>query len=446
MEGKSRIRKQIVFKTVVILSICATVYYWMVESNVFSRQTLCTSQQVSYTRSNLSNNNFTPSFSKTDQPQHKDLQPVSKVIKAYQHFHKSQRQRMALGEPIQSLTWYCISDCNGIGDQIMGIYGAFILALAMNRTFFIHQSDEIQETMFIEPNAIDWRPVRSCVTLHPDETVSAFGQASLLRRKLLRTSDNFHLEINQLQSKENIFISGKHMIQRLIASIARSAIAVHNLPLQELLQLMTKSGLNLHHVLSMIHQFLFHVPLAVVKEANLTLTRLNLQPQKYVSLHIRTGFKNSFLGEIVFSKEFFKGNRFARTKATWRQMMNCAIRIANAKFGNGSLILVSSDDQEPKSWAEAEYKTRVKTLDIKPVHVGRERFLAADRRSNNASYIENWVELLVMSQSFAMVSIPSGFPEVASHIGFINPLSLYTYNIAGKTCVNFAKTDWLYRI
>ena len=82
-------------------------------------------------------------------------------------------------------------------------------------------------------------------------------------------------------------------------------------------------------------------------------------PHGFVSVHIRTGFKNSFTGEIiVFSKEFYAGNTFARSQDSWHRMIECALDIAGSKFGRNSTIFIASDDQEPKSWAAAEYKSR----------------------------------------------------------------------------------------
>lgn len=224
-------------------------------------------------------------------------------------------------------------------------------------------------------------------------------------------------------------------------------IAAQNQPLQKLFQVMLQphANVHLHHFLSALHQYLFHVPPAVEKEVNATMKHLNLQPQRFVSVHIRTGFKNSFLGEIVATKEFVKGNRFPRTKTHWRHMIDCAINIADSQLGNDSLILVSSDDQEPKTWAAKEYEARVRTLDIHPVHVGNEPILGIVKLDSKA-FLQTWVELSVMSQALGIVSILSGFSEVAGHMGSINPVFLYFYHISEKKCLHFSNFNWAYKV
>ena len=442
MEGKRRITKTFIFRTVLILhvSIVATIY-WVIKAKDSPSPMLCTQHHVAYSKAD--------SFSVAGTSENKHFQMVHEIFQSYQRFHKAQRRKVFVGESIQKLTWYCtISDCNGIGDRVKGIYGAFLLALAMNRTFFIHQSDEIQKTMFLEPNAIDWRPVNSCITLHPNQTLDTFGQPSPIQQRVFGVRNDFSLEIERLKSKDDIFISGKRRFLDLLGSINRSEVAVQDQSLHELLQLMLQSGadLDLHYLLSAIHQFLFHIPLEVEKEANLTLKELDLQPRKFVSVHIRTGFMNSFLGEVIFRTDFFKGNRFARKKASWKQMMDCAISFADSKLGNDSIILVSSDDQEPKSWALTEYKSRVKVLDIHPVHVGNKPILGDSASKTSDAFLHNWVELTIMSRSLSIVSIDSGFSEVASHMGSMNPLSLYFYKISESKCLHFTESDWVYHI
>ena len=75
------------------------------------------------------------------------------------------------------------------------MHAAFLLAVVTNRT---HQSDEVQNTMFLEPSAIDWRPIHKCVELSKDETLEHFGRPSLFQIKVFGTKSNFRLELNRL--------------------------------------------------------------------------------------------------------------------------------------------------------------------------------------------------------------------------------------------------------
>ena len=374
-----------------------------------------------------------------DQP---GFQEVHRILESYRTFHKSQVEKAIAGQPVNSLTWYCITGCGGIGDRMKGMYAAFLLALAMNRTFFIYQSEEVQKTMYIEPNAVDWRPVNGCIKMHPDETLERFGYTSDGQRALFGDSDNFHMVIDRMTLKHSVFVSWIRGIRGLIEDSSRSSLG-QNSPLSRvLLSLLQKQYL--HCLLSILHQYLFQVPQQVVREAASALAMLNLHPQNFVSVHIRTGFMNSWLGEILLKKSFFNGARFARTQVSWRGMIDCALRIADSVLGNHSLLLVSSDDQEPKDWAVATYGARIRIWDNYPVHVSRFWLTAASATEN--SLLQNWIELAVMAQSRAMVRIPSGFSDVASHMCSMSPEFFYTYSIADEWCRDIAHSNKLVHI
>ena len=373
-----------------------------------------------------------------DQP---GFQKVHRILESYRTFHKSQVERAIAGQPVNSLTWYCITGCGAIGDRMKGMYAAFLLALAMNRTFFIYQSKEVQKTMYIEPNAIDWRPVNGCIKMHPDETLERFGHTSYWEQKLFGDNDNFHTVIDRMTLKHNILVSSIRGIRRLTKDISRSSLGQP--PLLRVLLLLSQTKY-LHCLQSIIHQYLFQVPQQVVREAASALAMLNLHPQNFVSVHIRTGFMNSWLGEIVLNQDFYDGVRFARTQASWRGIIDCALRIADSVLGNHSLLLVSSDDQEPKDWAVATYGARIRIWDNYPVHVSRFWLTAASATEN--SLFQNWIELAVMAQSRAMVRIPSGFSDVASHMCSMSPELLYTYSIADKWCRDIAHSNKLVHI
>lgn len=205
MERKSKIKKTAIFRCVAIVSLIATLYCSVLKFKYStSSPMLCTSRQISYTK----DHHTSESISVAGRSEHKYLQTVQEIFESYQRFHKHQRRKMLAGQPVQTLTWYCISDCNGIGDRIKGIYGTFLLALAMNRTFFIHLSDEVQDSMLLEPNAIDWRPVSKCLIHHPDQILDNFSHPNFIQRKVFKIRRDFRLEIDRLKTKKNIFVSG----------------------------------------------------------------------------------------------------------------------------------------------------------------------------------------------------------------------------------------------
>ena len=141
---------------------------------------------------------------------------------------------------------------------------------------------------------------------------------------------------------------------------------------------------------------------------------------------------NSYTGEISLKWDFVKGVRFARRKESWKGMIDCALQIADSVLGKDSLIFVSSDDKEPKDWTLTTYGERIRVMDIHPVHVSNS--IVGGRESNDHSFLQNWVEMAVVAQSYAVVRIPSGFSDTAAHMCSISPLTIYTYSVAEKWC------------
>ena len=393
---------------------------------------LCVQQELNYSRAKA--------FSVTAENR-LNSQLLQDILRSYQHHHAVRRRELEVGKPSKTLTWYCFSRCGGIGDRVKGMYASFLLALVTNRTFFIHLSDEVQKTMFLEPSAIDWRPVHKCVELQHDRTLNNFGQPSFLEQKIFGMKRNVTVEIDRLNMVDAIYISNKAHLSGIAQAVLHSVLlstdmnSLHH----RLLQLVVESGEgeSLHSLVTVLHHFLFSLPQQVKEMTHSALTELKLEPRGFVTVHVRTGFKNSLVGEIPYNIEFLKGTRFARSRESWRHMIDCAINVSDSMFGENRTVLVVSDDREPKNWAASEYKSRVTMMDIDPVHVvARMLSLGSFTTTSRADYFNTWLELSVMSKSSAIVSIKSGYSETASHIGHMDPHSVYIYDLSKKKCAH----------
>jgi hypothetical protein len=420
------------FRAVLLMSLCVTVLYCLRNTRTQSA-VLCSQQKVIYTRNE---EDLQRTFSVTvDSRSLRYSQLLQDILWSYQHYHADRRRELGGGRTSRTLTWYCDSDCGGIGDRVKGMYRAFLLALVTNRTFFIHMSDQVQSTMFLEPNSIDWRPVHKCIELHREQTLQPFS----VLNKVFGARGNLSLELNRLEAVDDMYISGKGCIPCTLKSILQSAVSAtlspSHLGLLEAVLESGTGGASLHSFTSKLYDFLFRLPQQVTQMTDSKLAQLKLKPRGFVAVHIRTGFKNSLLGEIsLLNTQFWKSTRFARSQDSWRNILNCALNISDSKFGTNSTVLVVSDDREPKNWAAFVYKSRVTMLDIDPVHVANKLTLGFLKARSRDEYLDTWVELSVMAQSWGIVSIHSGYSEVASHMGPIDPLSVYTYDISLKTC------------
>ena len=425
MERKGIITRPRVIKCVVVIMLAVVVY--CVTYSCSPERRVCAQQQVSYSQETSAK-----LFSVAGIKRYRSSRILQHVLRSYQQYHAQQRRQLLNGGSSKSLTWYCISGCNGIGDRLKGMYAALLLAIVTNRTFFIHQSDEVLKTMLLEPNAIDWRPIRTCATLHRGQTIDH------QKHTLFGARNDLRVEIERLEAEDNIFISDKQQFASLISSMRHFVNGAKD-PIMERLLHIAPEAVELHHLLTTLHQFLFHVPIQLEKEATAMLKELSLKPHEYVSVHIRTGFKNSMIPEIFSSK-----GTFVDTKMSWRKIIDCALDTVDSKFRvNSSRLLIVADDKEPKSWAAAEYGSRVTMLDINPVHVSHRPILGA---YSHSAYVHTWAELYIMSQSSALVTTMSGFSEVATHMGAMDPLSIYIYDARGSdftgTCSPLKRSIW----
>ena len=385
--------------------------------------TLCSSRQPPYLRPTPTGSSLSCDRLCTARDKRPEFLELRKILDSYKSFHDTARHSMLTTRtPIRSLTWLCISSCAGIGDRVRGMYSAFLLAMAMNRAFFIFESDDVQETMLLQPNTIDWRPVHNCLMPRPDEILGV---------------DRFDETIDKLSSKTHIYQSAfRVQPSELIWSMNRSSSAWENKPLVKILLSLQSRDPGLHCLLSIIHQYLFRVSQEVATVAASSLKQLDLRPQQFVSAHIRTGFmSHSYFGEVVWRKEYFLGTRFARTEEAWKGIMDCAVSIADGRLGKGSPILVSSDEQQVKEWAEQTYGSRIRMLDVHPIHVNHPSWTGTSG-SVHKSYFENWLEIAVMAHARAVVGTRSGFSNTAAHMCSTPPaaIDIYTYSVAEKSC------------
>ena len=193
-------------------------------------------------------------------------------------------------------------------------------------------------------------------------------------------------------------MSGHRYAVSLIQSMNYSSTASTNTAILEILLRLSSQMSSLHCLLSVIHQFLFRVPQSVTNNAISSLKQLNRQPQRYASVHIRTGFMSHYFTDLLLtSKKYIMGDRFASSVDSWKQMLDCAIDIANRSLGIKSKIFVVSDNQPPKKWAREAYGLIVATLDIHPIHIHSPYSYWTKEDSAYQAYYDNWLELSVMA-------------------------------------------------
>ena len=146
-----------------------------------------------------------------------------------------------------------------------------------------------------------------------NQTLETFGKANIIPRKIFSLADNFSLNLNQMHRIDNVYISGKERIFNLIRDIMNSKLSTDlSLRIHQLLKSVidSREGSGLHSFLSVLHQFLFNLNELVIKMTRFKLSKVNVKPKGFVTVHVCTGFKNSLTGEVPLSKNFLWGLRF----------------------------------------------------------------------------------------------------------------------------------------
>ena len=355
-----------------------------------------------------------------------------KRLEEYQEFHAMQRQKLLDGsEQVRTLTWFCLdAGCSGgIGDRVKAMYTVLLLAMMTKRAFFVFQSDTVDKSMYIEPNLIDWRYYSSCLQLRRETTlVGEVTNNESIGKIFSEDAEHQHIAITH-QSQEYPFgepMGMQELEKELIPSFSNQLVE----------QLGTGSLTDdeyFHYLYPVMNNFLYKLPQVLLRKVKLALESLDLTPQGYVAVHLRTGFKNSWFGEIKLTKEFFQGLRYARSEELWKGILDCAVDLADKKFGKQSSLFLCADDAEPKQFALDLYGDRIKMLETHPTHVGRWLYQSgAGEGSDNL--LDNWVEMGVLAEAHTLVKFPSGFSAVASRFCALPPANKYTFGLKTMTC------------
>ena len=363
-----------------------------------------------------------------------------KQLEEYQEFHAVQKQNLLKqfhspsvdgDAKINTLTWLCLDGCNGVGDRMQGMYTTLILAMLSKRVFFVYENEEMQNTMYVEPNLIDWGYYKRCIELEKGGLMLGFGQNATKTDYVQMILDDTQQHLTITHKPHPIDI---HDPSRMLEDVSAPQAAVFEKKLVEMGVGSATKDDYFHYLYPVMNHFLYKLPQVVLKKVKLALESLDLTPQGYVAVHIRTGFKNSWFGEMEFTKRFREGWRFARSEEVWKGILECAVDLADKKFGEQSSLFLCADDAEPKQFALDLYGDRIKMLDTHPTHVGRWLYgSGAGEGSDNL--LDNWVEMGVLAEAHTLVKVPSGFSVVASQLCALPPANKFVYHLREKKCI-----------
>ena len=175
---------------------------------------------------------------------------------------------------------------------------------------------------------------------------------------------------------------------------------------QWLIDGMKRTGLDdlsnheINELFGITFRYLFQFRDDVIARVNTAELSMNLSNQKYVAVHVRTGF----VGLELEKKEYkARTEKLLPKKEQWEQMLTCAVAVANNATGPSSPIFLATDSKLVKDLARHMYGSRFKTLDLVFTHVDFIDKKIGANIAERKGLISVWVDFLLLAQSYAQV-------------------------------------------
>ena len=249
----------------------------------------------------------------------------------------------------------------------------------------------------LQPNEIDWTFFKEQFGMHRDRDISS----------LAKKED--YLELSRLLHSNKQHITISHEISKSLFGPFEEPTLRRELNGLGVTQLFNKDKHSAWvFVTGTILRYLFKFPHEVIAKLERTQKSLGIHNQKYLAIHIRTGF----LGTDFEETNFFDPHKAFKNISSWRQSLECSLRLADDKIGATSPILLVTDSYEVKKWATQTYGDRVKVSDTVLYHVSIKD--SWNKVNTNAELLGTWVDLLLLARAHIFVHSTSGFSAIAS--------------------------------
>ena len=262
---------------------------------------------------------------------------------------------------VRKLIWKCgLGDnCGGLLDRLRGITYALLLAVFSRRRLLLYWGMYFLEQSYLKPNLINWVPKKSDV-----EGMTSYPVTNWY------LSGNKHVPIAMKAvggSAEKVAINTNFELE---------AVNRQNFRPQWLIDGLKRTGLadlsdeEVNDVFGIAFRYLFQFRDDVIQRVNTAKHSLGLDIQKYVAVHVRTGFMGS--------NPEYPHVKLVRKQEEWEQMLNCAVNVANSKVGLNSSIFLGTDSRLVHELATKMYGARFKMYTAESEAVWVDFFLLAE--------------------------------------------------------------------
>ena len=343
-------------------------------------------------------------------PEHQNAwKPFMSTLKHYQHFHGSQlmhlKQQTSVNSDrnnnsnqVRTLTWSCdhsVHMCSGLGARFKNILSIFIYAVMTQRVFLINLGRIDKTMMLIETNKIDWSFFNESLAMHKysDFELPHVNRTCRDYAKLQHLLESRVPHVTLSLSVGNLMNCMNHpWIGTGLKVLGLSSLAKK----RDFIDLLS----------GVVWRFLFTLPGNLVNSMEQKMLSLGLQNQKYMSVHIRTGF----VGFTFEEKSNAAVHKIQKDKMYWDSVMKCSFRLADKHIGMNSPIFLATDSLVVREWALKKYSKRVRTLQIGIVHSDKPKTWKQGSRS---AFMDMWTDILLLAKGNVLVLSRSGFSRFA---------------------------------
>ena len=412
-----------------------------------------------------------------------------KALESYKVFHKEKLEQLkeesthkAEGK-VRTLTWACSqAKCSGMGDQMFRIQFWLLLAMMSDRVFIVHWDEALQRSAkYLMPNEIDWSyfnqskgmcsddesvmDMRSCSKTRFDATsIWGFGWTKDEFNKFgdLLFSSEEHITVTGRVIAQGVMFVGKDSVldpgDKIRKGFEKLGIAdilhgreprdpvrcghkspwydtLHTLGAHHFMEIpemnngevfATEPWLQVSHVLLC---YLFKFPEILVTEVDKISRSMGIHNNKYLAVHLRTGFKGMAHEESFATRWYFRNYKMFDEIYIWDGILEYSFNLATKKLGADSVVYLSTDTHVAKVRYMEKYGHRLKVTNLTEIHpiYSRSRCEGQDSSKKDQvpsvygdPHVTMWIDFFLLGRAHIMVHGDSAFSENAC---FLRPIS-----------------------
>ena len=396
------------------------------------------------------------------------------ALERYREFHHEQvralrgmRKGSVSKVAPRTLTWVCDygnsgkkEGCGGLGDQLPRITLFLLMAMVSDRVFTVKWDENFKKTThYLLPNAIEWSYFDETLGMCSDRGNTEFTDrcSHITFSKTSLTWDSWsqddwaafgkvlfspephvtvvgRVNVGSMMIADNEFVQPNTLMRKRLEDIGVTKILA--LDMDNKIDFtydkvwFTYSRIwytaPWFYMSRLIFHYLFRLSPEIAMKANVTQRLLG---QKYLAVHLRTGFQgNFFQGRDKMSTWNYKNWKMFPEKRSWKYIMDHAITLANERLGENSNIFLATDSGVAKDWIVETYGERIIVANITIIHSGK---LATQADCQGSLGL--WVDFYLLGHAHYLVHGSSSYALSASMLCAMPPLRHSWFSYEDKT-------------